>query len=67
MIEEWLAPRGQVFLMNDPAKPGRPTVVLHPSTMMEMKHGGRTPLWTRHMAGVREAERDGRKQRRKTN
>ena len=41
--------------------PSGPLVLVHPSTGMELRNGGRTPLWTRHMLGVREAERDRRK------
>jgi hypothetical protein len=62
MIECWHVKRGEVYSINDPAiYPGGPVVLAHPSTMMEVMHGGRPPLWTRHMLGVREAERDRRK------
>lgn len=33
---------------------------MHPSDHMELRNNGRTPLWTRHMTGVIEAERDRR-------
>jgi hypothetical protein len=54
LIEDWFIPRGRMFLLGD-------KILLHPSDMMALRHGGRTPLWTRHMLGVREAERDRRK------
>jgi hypothetical protein len=55
IIESWYTPRDQIFLVDN-------RIVGHPSTIMAMKHG-RTPLWTRHMLGVSEAERDRRKHR----
>jgi hypothetical protein len=38
-------------------------VKMHPSDHMVLRNNGRTPLWTRHMLGVREAERDRRHRR----
>lgn len=63
LIENWLVPRGKVFMINDRELThlGGPAMVAHPATMMRVMNGGRTPLWTRHMLGVREAERDRRK------
>lgn len=34
---------------------------MHPSDWMRLRNNGRTPLWTRHMTGVIEAERDRRR------
>jgi hypothetical protein len=50
---DWLIPRGDVLVDGN-------MVFAHPSTAMLLLHN-RTPLWTRHMIGVREAERDRRK------
>ena len=55
LIENWIVPRGQVYALSDP-----PSIVAHPSTVMQLKNGGRVPLWTRNMLGVTEAERDKR-------
>lgn len=49
LIEDWHLPRGRMFMLGD-------KILMHPSTAMQLRHG-RTPLWTRHMLGVREAER----------
>jgi hypothetical protein len=46
-------PRDKVFLIDN-------RIAGHPSTIMAMRHNG-TPLWTRHMLGVQELERDRRK------
>lgn len=62
LIDNWAIPRGQAIYMEKSAMaPSGPLVLVHPSTGMELRNGGRTPLWTRHMLGVREAERDRRK------
>jgi hypothetical protein len=53
---DWNLPRDQAFAMGH-------MILAHPSAAMVLIHG-RTPLWTRHMIGVREAERDRRKQNR---
>jgi hypothetical protein len=34
---------------------------MHPADWMRLRNNGRTPLWTRNCAGVREAERDRRR------
>jgi hypothetical protein len=34
---------------------------MHPADWMRLRNNGRTPMWTRHMAGVTEAERDRRR------
>jgi hypothetical protein len=49
-------PKGEVYVIGAQFK----NILLHPWTYEVLKHG-RTPLWTRHMAGVSEAERDRRK------
>jgi hypothetical protein len=48
-----LVPRGQVYAAYG-------ATIVHPMDWMVFKFG-RTPLWTRHMLGVREAERGRRK------
>lgn len=55
--ESWLVPRGAIYVIE-----GRS--VAHPSVMMAIKVG-RTPLWTRHMLGVIESERDRRRRRKR--
>lgn len=35
----------------------------HPADLMKIRNNGRTPLYTRHTLGSREAERDRRKAR----
>lgn len=54
--ESWYAPRGKILMTGFERN-----VIMHPSDYMRLRHGGRTPLWTRHMLGVREAERDQRR------
>lgn len=54
LVEDWMLPRGRMYLLGD-------LILVHPSTGMALRHGGRPPFWTRHMLGVREAERDKRK------
>lgn len=54
VIEDWYVPRGQVVQMLGLK------ILIHPATMMELRHGGRPPFYTSHMLGVREAERDRR-------
>lgn len=48
-----LVPRDRVYVVNG-------VVNCNPSTYWLIKFG-RPPLWTRHMEGVREAERDRRR------
>lgn len=55
--ESWEVPRDKIVLVNG-------TVSLHPSSVMAIKFG-RTPLWTRHMSGVIEAERDQRRRQKR--
>lgn len=65
LIETWAAPKDTVFMVSDKRefsfREGGPAVIAHPATAMMLRHGGRTPFWTRHMSGVKEAERDRRK------
>ena len=53
IFENWGCPRDKVVLMNE-------QMFAHPSVAMAIRVG-RTPLWTRHMRGVIEAERDQRR------
>jgi hypothetical protein len=55
---DWDIPRDQMCVMNK-------MVITHPSTAMMLIHGC-VPLWTRHMVGVREAERDRRRTARRS-
>lgn len=51
--QSWHVPSDEVICLQG-------EIIVHPSVWMRIKHNG-VPFWTRHMAGVREAERDQRK------
>jgi hypothetical protein len=60
IIQRWETPRDKVMMASDLGWGMSMTMIVHPSTYLTILYG-RTPLWTRHMAGVREGERDRRK------
>lgn len=61
IYESWGVPRDRAIHASDPGGGGAHVIFAHPSAVMVIRNGGRTPLWTRHMLGVREAERDRRR------
>jgi len=63
----FLVKKGEAYVMStgDPVTGTRnPTVLMHPEDWMIAQNNGRFPFWTRHMAGVSEAERDRRLRKR---
>lgn len=54
LVENWYVPRNQMYMMGQ-------QVVIHPYTAMVLRNGGRHPLYTRHMLGEQELERDRRR------
>lgn len=50
-------PIGSMYIVGTQYK----SLLVHPDDWVRLVKGIRTPLWTRHMLGVRELERDKRK------
>lgn len=58
LVEHWWVPKNQAFIIQDN---GIATIMAHPSMVMQIRNKGRAPLWTRHMRGFIEVERDKRR------
>jgi hypothetical protein len=52
-----LVPRGQIMIIGKQYG----SILMNEADFMRMMNNGHTPLYTRHMLGVRELERDKRK------